>query len=393
MNYPQLWRSPCLAFTLLLANFAVPGTIAASHTVRSGDTFTAIARKYQVTVGSLQKANPGVKPGVISKGQVLNLPGPPVAAVKKTITNSAPAKSNPAAEASLARQAASPKGRDLKSKDKAPPAKNSPREETASEAARPSPAPANRPASITTYRVKSGETLTGLARRSGVSVGDLVEMNGLEQTALHEGQKLILPSPSREIQGHERDHTQDQTVDLTPPARRPRTEDPAPRRPAAPAPSPATQGTYYHVVQRGDTYSSIARRFGVSVAALSKANRTVDPTRLTVSQRLNVPGVQVASREGNNGIMDESPPARTTSYRFDDPSANQPESPTGEDGPTDLSREVAYHVTSSDTLESIAREFKTTPKELSQLNKMSPWDRLTPGNYIIVPWQDHARRD
>ena len=135
---------------------------------------------------------------------------------------------------------------------------------------------------ITTYRVRSGDTATSLARRSGISVGEFAEINGLERLDLHEGQKLVLPANAAPAPGPLVDR--ENTVDLTPPSRRTKSEETPSRRPAPSANPPPNQGTYYHVVKRGETFSSIARAQGVSVTALTKVNQAVNPARLAVGQ-------------------------------------------------------------------------------------------------------------
>jgi lipoprotein-anchoring transpeptidase ErfK/SrfK len=66
----------------------------------------------------------------------------------------------------------------------------------------------------------------------------------------------------------------------------------------APAPAPAAPGAsqVVHVVQPGETLSTIAARYRVSVAALVQANRLANPNRIEVGQRLVIPtgGVAVA---------------------------------------------------------------------------------------------------
>ena len=372
MNYPQPWRSSGLAISLLLTTLAAPGALAAGHTVRTGDTFTAIAKKYHLSVGSLQKANPKVNPGVIVKGQMLNLPA--------TAKSAAP-KSTPAVPAKKA-AAITDKLPALKAGRKTP-------TDTATDADRlTATKPIKRPASktITTYRVQSGDSLTALARRSGVSVADLVEMNGLDTPDLHDGQKLILPGSSSSPVRTAAD--QEHTVDLTPPARRPREETPS-RRSAAPVNPPAAQGTYYHVVKNGDTFSSIARERGVSVAALTKANSAVNPNRLSVNQRINVPGVQVASRGAASDVIDPIPQTRPASYQADaEENSLEDSAPPAERAAPAGSTRIAYRVTDRDSMDSIAQEFNTTAKELRRLNQMGPFDRLTAGNFVTVPWQE-----
>ena len=46
-----------------------------SYTIVSGDTFWSIAQAHGTTVGAIEAANPGVNPGGLQIGQVINLPG------------------------------------------------------------------------------------------------------------------------------------------------------------------------------------------------------------------------------------------------------------------------------------------------------------------------------
>lgn len=66
---------------------------------------------------------------------------------------------------------------------------------------------------------------------------------------------------------------------------------------AAPASAPAESVNQHgdgcatqHVVRRGETLSSIARSYGVSVNSLMQANNIRDPNRIFVGQRLCIPG-------------------------------------------------------------------------------------------------------
>ncbi|HSJ05244.1 MAG TPA: LysM peptidoglycan-binding domain-containing protein [Longimicrobiales bacterium] len=62
--------------------------------------------------------------------------------------------------------------------------------------------------------------------------------------------------------------------------------------------APATDRTdaVAHRVRQGETLSHIARRYGVSVAALRSANANVDPRRLRPGQTLRVPGASASAR-------------------------------------------------------------------------------------------------
>ncbi len=57
---------------------------------------------------------------------------------------------------------------------------------------------------------------------------------------------------------------------------------------AAPSPSPAATGRTY-TVEPGDNFARIARKLNVPVSALEKANPDVQPSRLKIGQKINVP--------------------------------------------------------------------------------------------------------
>ena len=106
----------------------------------------------------------------------------------------------------------------------------------------------------TYHRVRQGETLSTIARRYGVSVGALQQENRLgRSTLIRIGQRLEIP--------HVRH------VRATP----------------APRPQPTV-----HVVQRGETLSAIARRYGTTVRSLMALNRISNAGLIRPGQRLTV---------------------------------------------------------------------------------------------------------
>ena len=99
-----------------------------------------------------------------------------------------------------------------------------------------------------TYTIKPGDTLGAIASRNGVSVAALAKANDIsDPNRVFAGQVLTLPGS-------------------TPSA--PRT----------------------HVIASGETLGGIARKYGVSVAAIASANRIANPNRIAVGQRLTLPG-------------------------------------------------------------------------------------------------------
>ena len=177
------------------------------------------------------------------------------------------------------------------------------------------------------YTVQKGDNLTMIARRYGVSLGDLLSANGLNRSStIYVGQELMIPgqAPEETNGTMEIEHSGKQVVvvkgdtlgkiaaragttvrilkslngltsdtiyvgqKLTIPEGSTVTASPAPVQPIQPAPVPSGSQTY--VVQAGDTPSGIARKFGVETSALMAANGISDARKLYVGRTLAIPG-------------------------------------------------------------------------------------------------------
>ncbi len=69
--------------------------------------------------------------------------------------------------------------------------------------------------------------------------------------------------------------------------------------PALPASAaPHSQSGGVHIIQRGETLSQIARRYGVSTTALAQANGISNPNFIYAGQRLTIPGASGGSSSG-----------------------------------------------------------------------------------------------
>lgn len=128
---------------------------ARTHTVASGETFYAIARRYGVTAAQLRAINPDVVMDSLEIGDVLRLP----ASARDSRAGSSGTQA-PRAGAQT------------------PPRTGNP---STSQAQRRS------------HTVAAGETLFGIARRYGVTVAALREANELETDQVRTGQRLVIP--------------------------------------------------------------------------------------------------------------------------------------------------------------------------------------------------------
>ena len=86
--------------------------------------------------------------------------------------------------------------------------------------------------------------------------------------------------------------------------------------PASALAAPPETGETVHIVQPGETLSSIAIRYGVTVEALMAANDLADPNYVYVGQRLVVPGGSEAARYGGRHVVKVGETLTSVAFRY-----------------------------------------------------------------------------
>lgn len=124
------------------------------------------------------------------------------------------------------------------------------------------------------YHVKPNDTLTKIAASLNVSIAELQFVNSPKELAmLRPGQ--IINVPTR--------RSAEQAPAIEPPA-----PNPVAKKTVETAAKSATAPATYEV-QKGDTATSIAKRYGVTVDNLLKLNKVSDPKKLQLGQTLKIP--------------------------------------------------------------------------------------------------------
>ncbi|MBI5713249.1 MAG: LysM peptidoglycan-binding domain-containing protein [Chloroflexi bacterium] len=137
----------------------------------------------------------------------------------------------------------------------------------------------------TSYTVQSGDNLSRIARKFGVTVEAIQKANNLSGTVIFIGQVLIIPNGASGAV----------TTTTTPPTT------------VTATPSSAGSGSAIYVVKRGDNLSRIARSFNTTVLAIQKANKLTGVT-IFVGQVLLIPDAS-----GNvSGTTSTPTPSTTT---------------------------------------------------------------------------------
>ena len=144
---------------------AAPAPAAAVHVVQKGESLSGISKRYNVKMGAIVAANPGLKPNFIRIGQKLSIPavaGVPAAAPAKVMQAAAPAPA-PVAASTVAPVKTKPAFK----------AYEGPTKE---------------------YVVRNGDSLGKIAWENGITIRALKALNGLQKDNVRVGQKLQVPA-------------------------------------------------------------------------------------------------------------------------------------------------------------------------------------------------------
>ncbi|TQL03938.1 LysM peptidoglycan-binding domain-containing protein [Cellulomonas sp. SLBN-39] len=174
------------------------------------------------------------------------------------------------------------------------------------------------------YRVRDGDTVSGIAQRTGATVTSITSANRLADPGrIYAGQVLRIPSGSSSA-----------------------------GTPTSPTPSaPAARS---HTVRGGDTVSAIARAYGSTVAGIVHANGLDRRAFIRVGQQLTIPG---------RGAGTPTAPAATT--------------PTATSG--------GYTVRAGDTVSAIAARHGTTVQAVVAANGLDARAFIRAGQRLTVP--------
>ncbi len=231
-------------------------------------------------------------------------------------------------------------------------------------------------AAHTTYVARPGDTLWRIATTHRVSVGEIQQLNRMTGEEVLVGQTLLVPSPHR----------------LSSPTTT------ASYKPSTPGGSgPVTSGTSSYTVKKGDSLKAIAIRHRMTTAELASANRIKNPDKIYVGQRLKIPGstASVAASPSTSetvplpgfGVENLPPPPSPASLAPPPAPAPAPAPPPAPSSSAlDSHRGIlAYRVDRSDTIESIATQFSTTPERIREINRLDASTPLKPNDEIMVP--------
>jgi LysM repeat protein len=292
-----------------------------SHVVRPGDSLWRIASTHRVAPGEIMALN-RMKSDVVLVGQTLMIPAP-----------------------------------------------------------RGSSAPATTQAAFKPYYhdVRPGDTSSTIAKKYGISRNALMAANPRVDFGggLVPGSRIVIPGKTGSAS--------------------------SPR--VTPSSSSSTGGAY--VVKPGDSLKAIAIKHGTTTANLAALNGIKDPNKLFAGQRLVLPGGKSSS--GSRSVAASAPAApkttpppaassdtvplpgyglgTTAAAPAPAPAAKPPAPPPATPKPAASAERgvLAYRVDATDSIESIAHQFSTTPERIREMNHLPPDRKLKADDEIMVP--------
>lgn len=185
-------------------------------------------------------------------------------------------------------------------------------------------------AAPTTYVVKDGDFLAGIAAKLHVALADLLSANNLTAKSLIlPGQKLVLPAGAVA---------------------------------AAPASAAPVAGNLVYTVKSGDFLLGIATAYKVTLADLLAVNKITPKSLILPGRTLVMPATAVAPQA--------AAPAGAQS-------ATTPAVP--------VASGVSYTVKLGDFLAGIASAYKVTLSDLLAVNKLKPSSLILPGAKLVMP--------
>jgi LysM repeat protein len=267
------------------------------------------------------------------------------------------------------------------------------------------------------HKVKRGETLWSIARLHNVSVGEIMDFNHLENSNLHDGQSIKIPPPATDapaagsrplthlvIKGEtfrviakkygitsKELEKANPRVDPDIPKAGTKLTLPAEKNAVVETKS-TTSSAKTHSVTEKDTFYVVAKKYGVSVAALTQANPGVNPDKLHPGMKLNLPSSskstskETAKPETKPDPEIANPPPTVVASAVTDTSFFEKKSPTEELPPAEAKPKFRrYIVSEEETPQTISEAFNITLKKLYEMNDLKPGAKLKSGQEIKVP--------
>ena len=218
------------------------------------------------------------------------------------------------------------------------------------------------------YTVKSGETMTSIAKKFHMTIAELKSLNGLRKNYIKPKQKLLVyTKPPREKPNHPGISSTyipaaEMKPDTASSALANRNTQPSMTSASNTSTRSAGTSNTMHIVKSGESLGSIANKYHCSIEKLKTWN-DLSGDKIIIGQKLKVvsPGIAASANPKPNP---NTKPAKTgaPSQKF-----------------------IYYTIVSGDNLWDIADKFDVTVSQIKNINDIKNASKLKPGQKIKIP--------
>lgn len=203
------------------------------------------------------------------------------------------------------------------------------------------------------HYIRSGETLSGIARRYGVSINEIKRFNKIRGTMIRAGSSLVIPVPQNK--SYYKNYATRSTISTSP----------TPRKVAEDVPGREKK---VYLVKNGDTLWDIASLFGVTVSQIRNWNGLGRTRIIHPNQKLNIWVLPGDTFIGENALAAKTEPASESKIDSQAPSRK-------------ISTE--YTVRQGDTLWGISQSFGVSIRDIKKWNGKRS-NMIKPGDKLVI---------
>ncbi len=199
------------------------------------------------------------------------------------------------------------------------------------------------------YYVKSGDSLSSIAYRYGISMNVIMKINHIENANnIKINQRIYIPNTNAAVA---KQSNEDKPIGTA--------------QAQAASPQPKTTVTT-HVVKSGETLSSIAYRYGVTIGSIRAANSIRNDNNIQIGQKLKITKIEsvTKSAQPSPAVQTQTSSAPKTQHY------------------------ITYYVKSGETLSDIAYNHNVKLSVLMQANNIANANNIKVNQKINIPTTD-----
>ena len=140
-----------------------------------------------------------------------------------------------------------------------------------------------------------------------------------------------------------------------------------------------------HVIKKGETLGSIAKKYGVSVSSIQKVNKISNPNRISLGQVIMIPSTEVPTNTSLVSTNNKSASSSSKSTSGTKSSTSKSTSTKASSSKSTSTKKTTYHtVKSGENLSSIAEKYGVSTSDIKRWNNISNANKINAGQKLKI---------